>query len=102
MARGVGRTPSAVAMKFSNLASIDPVQLLRGVKGWEGAGPFLRYDAILGGFCAVCGRFFTRMARIFAGGGLEFREERLVVRDEIVLVRDARLVVRDVIARRAR
>ena len=31
------RTPSSVAMKLSNLASLDPVQKLRNIKGLEGA-----------------------------------------------------------------
>eukprot|EP00456_Euglypha_rotunda_P090299 TRINITY_DN945_c0_g2_i3.p1 TRINITY_DN945_c0_g2~~TRINITY_DN945_c0_g2_i3.p1 ORF type:complete len:171 (+),score=30.10 TRINITY_DN945_c0_g2_i3:354-866(+) len=33
----IGRTPSSVAMKFSNLASLDPAHQLRGVKGLSGA-----------------------------------------------------------------
>lgn len=89
-------------MKFSNLASLDPVLQLRGIKSWEAAGPFLRYDAIWGGLCAVCGRFFTRMVRIFAGCDSNFVRKdsscamkALVVRDETLVVRDARLVVRD-------
>lgn len=37
LATRIGRTPSAVAMKLSNLASLDPVLKLRGIKGLEGA-----------------------------------------------------------------
>jgi len=33
----IGRTPGAVAMKLSNLASLDPVLKLRGIRGLEGA-----------------------------------------------------------------
>lgn len=33
----LGRTPSSLAMKLSNLASLDPVQQARGVKGLSGA-----------------------------------------------------------------
>ncbi len=33
----IGRTPSAVAMKLSNLASLDPALKLRGIKGLAGA-----------------------------------------------------------------
>jgi putative restriction endonuclease len=38
LAERLGRTPSSVAMKLSNLASLDPVLKLRGIKGLEGAG----------------------------------------------------------------
>lgn len=37
LAGRIGRTPSAVAMKLSNLASLDPALQLRGIKGLEGA-----------------------------------------------------------------
>jgi hypothetical protein len=37
LAKRLGRTPSAVAMKLSNLASLDPALQLRGIKGLEGA-----------------------------------------------------------------
>lgn len=37
LAKRIGRTPSAVAMKLSNLASLDPVLRLRGIRGLEGA-----------------------------------------------------------------
>ena len=37
LAERMGRTPSAVAMKLSNLASLDPALKLRGIKGLEGA-----------------------------------------------------------------
>lgn len=37
VAKKLGRTPAALAMKLSNLASLDPVHKLRGVKGLEGA-----------------------------------------------------------------
>ena len=37
LAQRLGRTPSAVAMKLSNLASLDPALKLRGVQGLEGA-----------------------------------------------------------------
>ncbi len=37
LANRIGRTPSAVAMKLSNLASLDPALQLRGIKGLEGA-----------------------------------------------------------------
>lgn len=37
LAEVVGRTPSSVAMKLSNLASLDPAHQLRGVKGLSGA-----------------------------------------------------------------
>jgi hypothetical protein len=33
----IGRTPSAVAMKLSNLASLDPALQLRGIQGLKGA-----------------------------------------------------------------
>jgi predicted restriction endonuclease len=33
----MGRTPSSLAMKLSNLASLDPVQRARGIKGLSGA-----------------------------------------------------------------
>lgn len=38
LAQRIGRTPSAVAMKLSNLASLDPALKLRGIKGLQGAG----------------------------------------------------------------
>lgn len=37
LANRIGRTPSAVAMKLSNLASLDPVLQLRGIEGLKGA-----------------------------------------------------------------
>lgn len=37
LAKRIGRTPSAVAMKLSNLASLDPVLKLRHIRGLEGA-----------------------------------------------------------------
>ncbi len=33
----MGRTPSSLAMKLSNFASLDPVQQARGIKGLSGA-----------------------------------------------------------------
>ncbi|HWN08723.1 MAG TPA: HNH endonuclease [Pyrinomonadaceae bacterium] len=37
VASKMGRTPSSLAMKLSNLASLDPVQKARGIKGLSGA-----------------------------------------------------------------
>jgi predicted restriction endonuclease len=37
VAAKLGRTPSSLAMKLCNFASLDPVQRARGVKGLEGA-----------------------------------------------------------------
>ena len=37
LAQRLGRTPGSVAMKLVNLASLDPVLKLRGIKGLEGA-----------------------------------------------------------------
>ena len=37
LAEVIERTPSSVAMKLSNLASLDPAHQLRGVKGLSGA-----------------------------------------------------------------
>ncbi|MGH9428062.1 MAG: HNH endonuclease, partial [Terriglobia bacterium] len=37
VASSMGRTPSSLAMKLSNLASLDPVQRARGIKGLSGA-----------------------------------------------------------------
>jgi hypothetical protein len=37
LAKRIDRTPSAVAMKLSNLASLDPALKLRGIAGLEGA-----------------------------------------------------------------
>ena len=37
LANAIGRTPSSVAMKLGNLASLDPYHRERGVKGLEGA-----------------------------------------------------------------
>jgi hypothetical protein len=37
LAKRIGRTPGAVAMKLSNLASLDPALKLRGIRGLEGA-----------------------------------------------------------------
>lgn len=37
LAQRLGRTPSAVAMKLSNLASLDPALKLRGIQGLPGA-----------------------------------------------------------------
>jgi putative restriction endonuclease len=37
LANGLNRTPSSVAMKLSNLASLDPALKLRGIHGLEGA-----------------------------------------------------------------
>jgi hypothetical protein len=37
VASKMGRTPSSLAMKLSNLASLDPVQQARGIKGLSGA-----------------------------------------------------------------
>lgn len=37
VAEAMGRTPSSLAMKLSNLASLDPAQQARGIKGLEGA-----------------------------------------------------------------
>lgn len=37
LALKMGRTPSSIAMKLSNLASLDPVLQLRGIKGLKGA-----------------------------------------------------------------
>lgn len=37
LAKQMGRSPSSVAMKLCNLASLDPVLQLRGIKGLKGA-----------------------------------------------------------------
>lgn len=37
LAHGIGRTPSSVAMKLSNLASLDPYHQERGITGLSGA-----------------------------------------------------------------
>lgn len=37
LASALGRSPSAVAMKTTNLASLDPVHIARGVRGLRGA-----------------------------------------------------------------
>lgn len=37
LARAMGRTPSSVAMKLTNFASLDPIQQRRGIKGLRGA-----------------------------------------------------------------
>jgi hypothetical protein len=37
VASRMGRTPSSLAMKLSNLASLDPVQKARGIRGLSGA-----------------------------------------------------------------
>jgi|SRR5579862_2475693 len=37
VAEKMGRTPSSLAMKLSNFASLDPVQQARGIKGLKGA-----------------------------------------------------------------
>jgi putative restriction endonuclease len=37
LADRLGRTPSSVAMKLTNLASLDPALKLRGIRGLEGA-----------------------------------------------------------------
>jgi len=37
VASRMGRSPSSLAMKLSNLASLDPVQAARGIKGLSGA-----------------------------------------------------------------
>jgi putative restriction endonuclease len=37
LSKRIGRTPSAVAMKLSNLASLDPTLKLRGIEGLKGA-----------------------------------------------------------------
>lgn len=37
MARRLGRTPGSLAMKLCNLASLDPIQQARGIKGLSGA-----------------------------------------------------------------
>jgi len=37
LAKRIARTPSAVAMKLSNLASLDPVLKMRGIDGLKGA-----------------------------------------------------------------
>src|SRR5262245_56600345 len=37
LAKKIGRTPSALAMKACNFASLDPAQRARGVKGLSGA-----------------------------------------------------------------
>ena len=37
LAKRLGRTPGAVAMKLTNLASLDPVLQMRGIKGLPGA-----------------------------------------------------------------
>jgi putative restriction endonuclease len=37
VASRMGRSPSSLAMKLSNFASLDPVQRARGIKGLSGA-----------------------------------------------------------------
>lgn len=37
LARNIGRTPSAVAMKLNNLTSLDPSEKARGIRGLTGA-----------------------------------------------------------------
>lgn len=37
LAKAIGRTPSGVAMKLCNLASLDPYHIERGIKGLSGA-----------------------------------------------------------------
>jgi len=39
VSRQMGRTPSSLAMKLGNFASLDPVQRARGVRGLSGATP---------------------------------------------------------------
>lgn len=39
VARKLGRTPNSLAMKLANFASLDPVQLARGIRGLPGATP---------------------------------------------------------------
>lgn len=39
LSKAIGRTPSAVAMKCCNFASLDPVQKARNIKGLGNAGP---------------------------------------------------------------
>jgi hypothetical protein len=39
VARKMGRTPSSLAMKLGNFASLDPVQRARGIRGLPGATP---------------------------------------------------------------
>lgn len=41
VAQAIGRTPSAVAMRLSNFASLDPVHQRRGIKGLGSTGPTL-------------------------------------------------------------
>jgi len=38
LAKAIGRTPSAVAMKLANFASFDPIQQKRGIHGLSNAG----------------------------------------------------------------
>jgi putative restriction endonuclease len=42
VAEAIGRTPSAVAMRLSNFASLDPMHQSRGVKGLGSTGPALK------------------------------------------------------------
>src|SRR5690606_33952366 len=37
VAKRLGRTPSSLAMKLSNFASLDPIQAVRGIRGLSGA-----------------------------------------------------------------
>jgi len=37
VAEKLGRTPSSIAMKLSNFASLDPIQQARGIRGLSGA-----------------------------------------------------------------
>jgi len=56
LAQALGRTPSAVAMKLSNFASLDPAEQARGIRGLSGASQLdrevfstyaLRQDSLL-------------------------------------------------------
>jgi putative restriction endonuclease len=42
VAEALGRTPSSVAMRLSNFASLDPVHQKRGIKGLGSTGPALK------------------------------------------------------------
>lgn len=65
LAERLGRTPSSVAMKLSNFASLDPVQQARGVAGLRGASQGDR--DVWEAFQAQWTTMVERSAEAFAG-----------------------------------
>ena len=87
VAAKLGRTPSSLAMKLCNFASLDPVQRARGIKGLAGASKQDRqmWNEFQGNFSALGEESEQLVHNLFTQD--EEREVDFLQRDKVHLVR---------------